>query len=56
MTTSVTWSSANTSIATISNVDGSRGLATAIAAGQATNIRATDPATNTVGSTTINVS
>ncbi|MGD0169371.1 MAG: DUF3443 family protein [Smithella sp.] len=36
LTTSVTWSSSNTAVATISNTSGSNGLATLLAAGQTT--------------------
>ena len=36
ITTSATWSSDNTAVATISNISGSRGLATSLAAGTAT--------------------
>ncbi|MEM9378916.1 MAG: Ig-like domain-containing protein [Planctomycetota bacterium] len=44
LTTSVTWSSSATGVATVSNAGGSEGLATAVGAG-ATTITATDPAT-----------
>lgn len=49
LTTSVTWSSSNSGIATISNTQGAKGLATAVAAG-ATTITATSG--NISGSTT----
>jgi uncharacterized protein YjdB len=54
LTDSVTWSSSDTGIATISNAGGSEGLATSVAAGSTT-ITATDPGTNVAGSTTLTV-
>ena len=53
ITTSVEWSSSDTSIATISNTEGSKGLATSVAAGS-TNIIATSGSIS--GSTTLTVS
>jgi uncharacterized protein YjdB len=50
----VTWSSASAGIASVTNAAGSRGLAKALAIGS-TIIRATDPSTNTAGSTTLTV-
>ena len=46
VTTSVTWSSSNTGIATISNTAGSQGLATGVSAGGAVTITATQGAVN----------
>jgi CTP:molybdopterin cytidylyltransferase MocA len=54
VTGTVTWSSAATDIAAISNADGSRGLATSLATGSTT-ITATDPATGIAGSTAFTV-
>jgi trimeric autotransporter adhesin len=48
ITTSVTWSSSNTLVSTISNTSGSQGLATAVSAGTTT-ITATDPSTKITG-------
>ena len=53
-TLTVTWSSSNPAVATISDTAGSKGLATAIAAGTTT-ITATDPATHVFESTTLKV-
>lgn len=53
-TNTVTWSSSNTGVATISNTAGSNGLATAAAAGT-TIITATDPATHVFENTTLTV-
>jgi uncharacterized protein YjdB len=54
VTTSVTWSSSDTSKVSISNAAGSQGLASTLAAGSPT-ITATDPATGVSGSTTLTV-
>ena len=54
LTSSVTWSSSNSLVATISNSTGSQGIATALATGSTT-ISATDPATNISGFTTLSV-
>ena len=54
LTTSVTWSSSSTAVATISNADGSRGIATSLATG-ITTITATHPATGIAGSTVLTV-
>ena len=54
LTSSVTWSSTNGSVATISNAPGSNGLATAVAAGSTT-IMAIDPITSVTGTTTLTV-
>ena len=54
ITTSVTWSSTNPLISTISNTAGLQGLATAISAGTTT-ITATDPSTNITGYTILTV-
>ena len=54
LTSSVTWSSSNTNIATISNETGSKGLAHALTAGTTT-ITATDTATGKSGYTTLTV-
>jgi len=48
ITTSVTWSSTNSLVSTISNSPGLQGLATAVSAGTTT-ITATDPSTNITG-------
>ena len=53
-TPSVTWSSSNLEVATISNTAGSNGLASAVAAGSTT-ITATDPITSKSESTTLYV-
>ncbi len=53
-TNTVTWSSSNSGIATVSNIVGSYGLVTAVAAGT-TIITATDPVTHVVESTTLTV-
>jgi uncharacterized protein YjdB len=54
ITSSVTWASANTSVATISNAAGSKGLATTVSTGF-TNITATHPASGVFGSTIFTV-
>jgi uncharacterized protein YjdB len=54
ITVNVTWESADTAVATISNAGDSKGLATGVAAGTVS-ITAIDPATNTRGSTTLEV-
>ena len=54
LTTSVTWSSSDTSIASISNVTGNKGLADGMAPGAAT-IAATDPASEISSDTTLTV-
>lgn len=54
ITTSVTWSSGTTSVATISNQSGSNGVATAGGAGTST-IKALDPSTGIQGSTVLTV-
>lgn len=54
LTDTVTWSTGSVDIATISNADGSRGLATGLEIGQTTVI-ATDPATSIAGSTNLTV-
>jgi hypothetical protein len=54
LTSAVTWSSSSTAVATISNADGSRGVATTLAIGSTT-ITATDPATGIAGSTAFTV-
>ena len=54
LTDSVTWSSSDTSAATVSNASGSPGLATAVADG-ATTITATDPATSIFGTAALTV-
>jgi len=59
LTTSVTWYSSNTGVATISNAEGTKGLATAIFPGAtgttSTTIRATDPITGKSNYTTLSV-
>jgi uncharacterized protein YjdB len=52
LTTQVTWTSSDTSIATISNTQGSQGVATAVAAGQTTITATLD---NVSGTATLNV-
>ncbi|MFO1078635.1 MAG: Ig-like domain-containing protein [Planctomycetota bacterium] len=52
ITTGVTWSVANGTVAAISNAGGSRGLATALAPGS-TAVTATDPTTSVAGSATL---
>jgi hypothetical protein len=54
ITSSVTWASANTSVATISNAAGSKGLATTVSTGF-TNISATHPASGVFASTIFTV-
>ncbi len=54
LTDSVTWSSSNKSIITISNTEGSQGLATTIAVGTVA-VTATDPITNVGGSASVTV-
>ena len=54
LTTTVTWSSGTPAKATISNANGSQGLATSVAAGQSV-ITATDPTTQFAGNTTLTV-
>jgi len=54
LTSSVTWSSSNTNVATISNLTGSKGLASALTAG-ITTIKATDTATGIFGTATLTV-
>ena len=54
LTSTVTWSSSNTSVATISNAASSEGLATTASLGTTT-VSAADPATHTSGSTTLTV-
>ena len=54
LTTSVTWSSSDTNIATISNALGSEGLTTSVSEG-ATTITATDTVTTVSGLTTLTV-
>ena len=53
-TLTVTWSSSNPGVATISDTAGSKGIATAVASGT-TIITATDPATHVFESTTLKV-
>ena len=57
LTSSVTWTSSDTSVATISNASGSQGLATSPNTGNTgtTLITATDPTTSIAGSTTLTV-
>jgi trimeric autotransporter adhesin len=55
ITTLVSWSSSNTSVAAISNVLGSHGLATAGSTTGATTITATDPATLIFSTVTLTV-
>jgi hypothetical protein len=55
MTLSVTWSSSNAAVATISNLAGSKGLVRSLAAGGPITITATDPATGKVGTTSLTV-
>jgi hypothetical protein len=59
LTSSVTWHSSNTGVATVSNEAGTYGLATALPTGATgtttTTIRATDPITGISKSTTLNV-
>jgi uncharacterized protein YjdB len=55
LTTSVTWSSSATSIASIGNAAGAEGLATALSAGTTT-ITAADPVTRVAGTATLTVS
>lgn len=54
ITTSVTWNSSSNSVASVSNVLGSTGLATAAGTGSAT-ITAIDPATNVSGNATLTI-
>ncbi len=54
LTNTVTWSTASGAIATISNADGSKGLATGAGIGQTTVI-ATDPGTSIAGNTNLTV-
>jgi len=54
ITTSVAWSSSDTTTATVSNIGGSEGLAVGVGVGTAT-ITATDPATSISGSTDLTV-
>ena len=53
VTDEVIWSSSSAGVASVSNVAGSRGLATALATGS-TAIRATEPTTQVTGATTLN--
>lgn len=55
LTSSVTWSSSNTTVATVSNATGSNGVATAKATGNAITITATDPASGKAGTATLTV-
>jgi len=55
LTSSVTWSSSNTAIASISNTAGSNGLASALSVGGPITITATNPATGMAGATTLRV-
>jgi len=55
ITTSVTWSSSDSAVATVSNAGGSKGLATSVAAGTTT-ITALDPGTSVSGATSLTVS
>ena len=54
VTAAVVWSSSVSSVAGVSNAPGSQGLATSVAVG-VTTITATDPASETSGSTTLTV-
>ena len=54
LTAAVTWSSASTAVATISNAAGSHGLESSASNGS-TSITATDPGTDVAGSTTMTV-
>lgn len=54
LTSSVTWSSSNAAIASVSNAPGSNGLGGSLAAGSA-GIRATDPASGVTDATTLTV-
>jgi alpha-tubulin suppressor-like RCC1 family protein len=54
LTATVTWSSSPPSVAAVSNLSGSKGLATAIAPGVAV-VSAVDPATGITGSTSLTV-
>lgn len=55
LTSSLTWSSSNLTLATISNAAGSQGVATALAAGGPITITATDPVSGKSGTATLNV-
>jgi len=54
LTGTVTWTSSDTTVATISNIPGSQGVAHAVAAGAAT-ITATDPTSGTAGTAVLTV-
>lgn len=54
LTGAVTWTSSDTTVATISNTPGSQGVASAVGAGSAT-ITATDPTTGTAGTAVVAV-
>ena len=55
LTSSVTWTSSNAAVATISNASGSKGLATALAIGGPVTITATDPGTGNAGTAKLTV-
>ena len=55
LTSSVTWNSSNTGIATISNAAGSKGLATGVTAGGPITITATDSSTGLTGTTALTI-
>lgn len=55
LTSSVTWSSANPAVATISNQQGESGIATSVATGGPVTITATDPISGRTGGTTLTV-
>jgi hypothetical protein len=54
LTTAVTWRSSDTTVATVSNANGSRGLASSAGTGSTT-VSATDPGTGIASSTTLSV-
>jgi hypothetical protein len=55
LTSSVTWTSSNTGVATISNASGLNGLATGVTPGGPITITATDPSTGLTGTATLTV-
>lgn len=55
LTSSLTWSSSNLTLATISNAAGSQGVASAVAAGAPVTITATDPVSGKTGTATLTV-
>lgn len=55
LTSSVTWSSSNPAVATISNQQGSSGVATSLTVGGPVTMTATDPATGILGTGTLTV-